>query len=427
MNKKKSLCRKIVGGLEWAILIFSMCFMIYVLSETAKGKVAKIMGRSLLHIVTGSMEPTISVDDYVVVKKVNANTLKVGDIIAYYSEDPEIEGRIVIHRIVEITEKGRYRTKGDANQVPDDFLVSYDQIIGKYVRRSGIFNWISTFGNPKKLLLVVVVIPLFLMAVFETKNLAGAVKDSVKKKNGGMTAEEQELNDRIEELKKEAIKEYLKEKEEADKAAEANKVNSFWVGASGVKSAERSAKTISEAKIALEADKLWKEIEKDYDVEESPVKRDKTFWVQDGANSSIRAIGASFRGSKRALNEEKANEKDGSSEDKDNKELQNDIQNDANDDTNNDTKKSGVIEAGVAKNLVENLLNKSGTFWIGDEDSDEASNESAADDKAVEDAVKNENAAGKEKNAASDDVKNYGAAGKENIAMTDAKDEIKNS
>ena len=329
MNKKKSLCRKIVGGLEWAILIFSMCFMIYVLSETAKGKAAKIMGRSLLHIVTGSMEPTISVDDYVVVKKVNANTLKVGDIIAYYSEDPEIEGRIVIHRIVEITEKGRYRTKGDANQVPDDFLVSYDQIIGKYVRRSGIFNWISTFGNPKKLLLVVVVIPLFLMAVFETKNLAGAVKDSVKKKNGGMTAEEQELNDRIEELKKEAIEEYLKEKEEADKAAEANKVNSFWVGASGVKSAERSAKTISEAKIALEADKLWKEIEKDYDVEESPVKRDKTFWVQDGDNSSIRAIGASFRGSKRALNEEKANEKGGSSEDKDNKELQNDIQNDA--------------------------------------------------------------------------------------------------
>ena len=108
MNKKKSLCRKIVGGLEWAILIFSMCFMIYVLSETAKGKAAKIMGRSLLHIVTGSMEPTISVDDYVVVKKVNANTLKVGDIIAYYSEDPEIEGRIVIHRIVEITEKGRF-------------------------------------------------------------------------------------------------------------------------------------------------------------------------------------------------------------------------------------------------------------------------------------------------------------------------------
>ncbi len=76
-------------------------------------------------VLTGSMEPTLNVNDLVIVK--TADSFEVGDIVVFQQGDS-----LVIHRIIEIdTEEFRIKTQGDANNV-DDGWISASAIKGKF-------------------------------------------------------------------------------------------------------------------------------------------------------------------------------------------------------------------------------------------------------------------------------------------------------
>lgn len=73
-------------------------------------------------VLSGSMEPAISVDDLIVVR--SADSFEVGDVIVYQS------GKMpVVHRIVAMDAE-TVTTRGDANNT-DDQPVTYAQIKGK--------------------------------------------------------------------------------------------------------------------------------------------------------------------------------------------------------------------------------------------------------------------------------------------------------
>lgn len=81
-------------------------------------------------VVSGSMEPGIQVGD-IVVSAPAPDRLEVGDVVAYASPQG-----IVVHRV--ISEEVRdgalvYRTKGDANNAPDPWIVPRDAVIGEVV------------------------------------------------------------------------------------------------------------------------------------------------------------------------------------------------------------------------------------------------------------------------------------------------------
>ena len=76
-------------------------------------------------ILSGSMEPTLSVDDLVIVKR--ADKINKGDIIAFYDEN----GNKVMHRVIDV-EGDTITTQGDANNVADT-PISKDKVCGKYV------------------------------------------------------------------------------------------------------------------------------------------------------------------------------------------------------------------------------------------------------------------------------------------------------
>lgn len=86
-------------------------------------------------IVTPSMVPTIKIDDAIVVKRVDNDKYKVGDIITFASKDVNYEGLAVTHRIVDKQSLDKktsiYTTKGDNNQVIDPVSVKTDAIYGK--------------------------------------------------------------------------------------------------------------------------------------------------------------------------------------------------------------------------------------------------------------------------------------------------------
>lgn len=172
-------------------------FIAYIMVCSAKGKPVNVFGRSLLTVVTGSMEPSLHTGDYIYVKKVPADELEVGDIITFRSEESDVSGKLVTHRIIEITPEGNFVTKGDANTIADSKRIRQDQIIGKYTGKAKFFKWINSFADRRKILLILVIIPMTLIALYEVRTIS---------KLGETVREKQEADsENMEKLMREAI------------------------------------------------------------------------------------------------------------------------------------------------------------------------------------------------------------------------------
>lgn len=172
-------------------------FIAYIMVCSAKGKPVNVFGRSLLTVVTGSMEPSLHTGDYIYVKKVPPDELEVGDVITFRSEEGDVSGKLVTHRIIEITPEGDFVTKGDANTIADSKRIRQDQIIGKYTGKAKFFKWINSFADRRKLLLILVIIPMTLIALYEVRTIS---------KLGETVREKQEADsENMEKLMREAI------------------------------------------------------------------------------------------------------------------------------------------------------------------------------------------------------------------------------
>lgn len=133
--------------------IFSLILSILVISygisliQVSKGKqkLPTVLGLTGVTVISGSMEPEISVGDYVIIKKPNKEDIQKGTIITF-----EQDGVLVTHRVESVVSDGVYSTKGDANNTVDSKLVKFENILG-----------ISTLVVPKfgKLLLWLRTIP----------------------------------------------------------------------------------------------------------------------------------------------------------------------------------------------------------------------------------------------------------------------------
>mgnify|MGYP001143672042 CR=1 FL=1 len=93
-------------------------------------------------VISGSMRPTLDVGDVVIIAKVDADTIKPGDIIQFREPD----GVTTIHRVVEIQEIEEERvfiTQGDANEKPDAEPVLSANVVGKAIFDIPKVGWAS--------------------------------------------------------------------------------------------------------------------------------------------------------------------------------------------------------------------------------------------------------------------------------------------
>lgn len=147
-------------------LIFNLTLIIK--SKLYPNKIADFMGYKPFIVMSGSMETTINIGDLVIVKKVNSSSIHIGDIIAFKN------GNIVIsHRVKEvINDSGiyKFKTKGDNNNVADDFIVSSDAIEGIFVNKiPGLGSILLFLGKPIGLLMVILVIIIVSTALYFVK------------------------------------------------------------------------------------------------------------------------------------------------------------------------------------------------------------------------------------------------------------------
>ncbi len=128
-------------------------------------------------VVSGSMVPTININDLIIVQGVNPKTLKKGDIIVFHDPrfkiDPTCgEGHCIVHRIIQVinTNPPQFKTKGDANMLPDPFTVDSEHVIGKVIfiiPKLGIIP--RAFKPPYNYLLIVIILVIFIL--YESNDL----------------------------------------------------------------------------------------------------------------------------------------------------------------------------------------------------------------------------------------------------------------
>ena len=209
-KKPRSLLSKIANRVLVAVLVLITAFTAYIMINAHHGKAVSIFGNYVLRVTTGSMEPSLHVGDYILVKKTDVNKLQKDDVISFYSEESGIKGELVTHRIVKVNTDGSFITMGDANPMADSLPVRAEQIVGKYSGKTRFFKWVNSFADMKKLIALFVILPLTLIALYEAKTV---LKLSVQVK--------QENDEEYEQRKQELIREAI-EKEKQRLAEEAS-------------------------------------------------------------------------------------------------------------------------------------------------------------------------------------------------------------
>lgn len=161
---------KNIKTIFYAILI-SFCIILifnYIVSKQKGEKLFFINGYSSAVILSGSMEPTLSIDDLVIIK--TKKKYEPGDIVVFESDN-----KLIVHRIVKINDEYAV-TRGDANNVDDD-KIEVSKIKGYVVSHfSGVGKLIRFIKSPYGTRIIV----FLLFIAFAINKLHQKIKDSEK-------------------------------------------------------------------------------------------------------------------------------------------------------------------------------------------------------------------------------------------------------
>jgi signal peptidase len=116
------------------------------------------------------MTPNINVYDVVVAVKTDTSKLKVGDVISFYTNEVNVNGLTITHRIYQIVEQdgGRYfKTKGDYNQYVDKWTVKENDIVGKIVLKLPQLGRIQFFLGSRGGWLIAILIPALAIIAYD--------------------------------------------------------------------------------------------------------------------------------------------------------------------------------------------------------------------------------------------------------------------
>lgn len=134
------------------------------------------------------MEPTIPVGSLLVAEETEIESVGVGDIVCFRSRSADMMGKIITHRVVDITESESGErllvTKGDANLVQDAQYVDAYNLIGTVKHATGNGNLLSdivAFLTSQTGFTICIALPVMLISGHILKNCVGSMKGDMKK------------------------------------------------------------------------------------------------------------------------------------------------------------------------------------------------------------------------------------------------------
>lgn len=188
--KNKNIIKIILGIIKSIATFFIVCVFSIIFLQRVSNNSINLAGFSIYTVVTESMYPKYKVYDMILVKSVDTKSIKVHDDVVYKGEKADFQGKIVTHRVEDITEDNgvlTFTTKGINNDIEDP-LVNENQIMGKVVHKLLLLSLISKVINNTYgfyfLIFVPLVIVIFLevMESIEEKKELKKVLDDERKK-----------------------------------------------------------------------------------------------------------------------------------------------------------------------------------------------------------------------------------------------------
>lgn len=188
--KNKNIIKIILGIIKSIATFFIVCVFSIIFLQRVSNNSINLAGFSIYTVVTESMYPKYKVYDMILVKSVDTKSIKVHDDVVYKGEKSDFQGKIVTHRVEDITEDNgvlTFTTKGINNDIEDPF-VNENQIMGKVVHKLLLLSLISKVINNTYgfyfLIFVPLVVVIFLevMESIEEKKELKKVLDDERKK-----------------------------------------------------------------------------------------------------------------------------------------------------------------------------------------------------------------------------------------------------
>ena len=171
----------IAGNIIFTAVVLYLCYFII---QAVQDQSPAVFGYRMLRVVTDSMEPVFTSGDCIIIKETAQEDLAVGDIVTFVSADPSLQGGFNTHRIIDIAADYTvgnvvYYTKGDGNNWEDNYTVSYEDIVGKYVKTLSFGKKFSGFLeklSDRNYYFAIVIVPILLCFVSCIHQLAKDVR-----------------------------------------------------------------------------------------------------------------------------------------------------------------------------------------------------------------------------------------------------------
>ena len=201
MKTTKKRIWKIISTVVTVLIFLLIAWMV---ACRVMNKPMFIFGRSAVWIVSPSMEDEIPMNSYILIEKITADDIRVGekdgDVVMFKSDDPALKGGYNTHRIIGVDEStGDFISKGDNNAIRDNYTVKRENVVARYIRTLPVMSAIMRFFLTPAGLVATLVILVIIAAAFFLPDLLKKSKPASK----DLTDEERErlIAEELEKLK----------------------------------------------------------------------------------------------------------------------------------------------------------------------------------------------------------------------------------
>ena len=216
---------------EWSVILFIVGCLLTLVAQRMVGETPSLFGYTSYTVLTNSMEPTYNVGDVVIckrIKEVTKDDLEVGDVISFiapkgFNDNDALVGHTITHRIW----KGPYLNEKDGKwyvgtvgdnvaAVQDTVPIPLENVQGVVIGASPFISKLAGFLSKWYGFVILIVVPLLLVLIWQVIVIAKqGTKERIEEeqKNQLLMIERQVQKDLEEEIKKKAVEEYLKQKE----------------------------------------------------------------------------------------------------------------------------------------------------------------------------------------------------------------------
>jgi signal peptidase len=151
--------------LTYVLILMFLILLVSAVTSRMNGGTPKVLGKEILTVLSGSMEPGIKTGAVIAVTPVRGEeqqgAFQPGDVITYKALDGS--GSLITHRILSVSGAGptlEYITKGDNNDAQDPSPIPAGNVVASYadftIPLVGYFmNWVKSTAG----IIIVIIIP----------------------------------------------------------------------------------------------------------------------------------------------------------------------------------------------------------------------------------------------------------------------------